>query len=113
VAIDTDRRVKELKGNDRPINSQEDRKFILECIRYVDEVVVFDSKDELKSLYDTINPFVVVKGYEQKTPEEIRSHDEIPSHIKVILCPFQEGYSTTGTMRKIKSLSSWEKRNTV
>ena len=43
VAIDTDERVKKLKGNDRPINNQDIRKRMLECIRYIDEVSFFKS----------------------------------------------------------------------
>ena len=50
VGIDTDRRVRESKGPERPINNQEDRKFFLECIRFVDEVIVFDNEVELKKL---------------------------------------------------------------
>jgi D-beta-D-heptose 7-phosphate kinase/D-beta-D-heptose 1-phosphate adenosyltransferase len=47
VGIDSDRRVKELKGGNRPINNQEDRKRMLEALACVDEVVIYDSKDQL------------------------------------------------------------------
>ena len=50
VAIDTDRRVKELKGLDRPINNQMDRRFMLESLRCVDTVYFFDSREELISI---------------------------------------------------------------
>ena len=39
VAIDSDERVKKLKGSDRPINGQEDRKTMLEALKPVDKVV--------------------------------------------------------------------------
>ena len=42
VGINSDKTVKMLKGKDRPINSQEDRKLLLESLRFVDEVVIFD-----------------------------------------------------------------------
>jgi len=47
VGIDSDRRVKELKGGNRPINNQEDRQRMLEALACVDEVVIYDSKDQL------------------------------------------------------------------
>ena len=47
VGIDSDKRVKELKGADRPFNTTEDRKYFLECLKFVNEVVVFDSRQEL------------------------------------------------------------------
>ena len=82
VAIDSDRRVRELKGNDRPINSEEDRRRILESIMYVDEVVIFDSTKELQDLYETLSPEVVVKGSEW-TANEVRERDGIPDGIQV------------------------------
>ena len=48
VGIDSDSRVKELKGNHRPINTQDDRKFMLESLKWVDEVRVFDCDMELE-----------------------------------------------------------------
>ena len=62
VGIDTDKRVKELKGNDRPFNSQEDRKKMLESIRFVKEVVLFDSRDELIECVKGYQPDIMVVG---------------------------------------------------
>ena len=53
VGIDTDRRVKQSKGDDRPINNQEDRKRMLEALKVVDEVFIFDSDEELAELIKT------------------------------------------------------------
>lgn len=47
VGIDSDERVSSLKGKDRPINNQDQRKMILESIRYVDEVVIFSDPNEM------------------------------------------------------------------
>lgn len=60
VGIDSDFRVRDLKGPDRPYNSQEHRYEMLINLRCVDEVVVFDSDDELLSLIDRCD--VMVKG---------------------------------------------------
>lgn len=69
VAIDTDRRVTELKGKDRPINNQEDRKFHLNNLKAVDGVMFFDSKEELIEIMKSWQPDVYVKGSDWKGSE--------------------------------------------
>ena len=108
VAIDSDRRVKELKGNDRPINNQEDRRRILETNRYVDEVVIFDSGEELQGFYDTLSPNVIVKGSEW-TADEVRERDNIPENVQIKVYPLVGDYSTTNTMHKIRDMETCEK----
>lgn len=108
IAIDSDRRVKELKGNDRPINNQEDRRRILETNRYVDEVVIFDSVEELQGFYDTLSPDVIVKGSEW-TADEVRERDNIPENVQVKVYPLVGDYSTTNTMHKIRDMEKCEK----
>lgn len=66
VGIDTDKRVKELKGEDRPFNNQEDRKKMLEAIKYVDEVVFFDSREELIESVKNYSPDIMVVGDDYK-----------------------------------------------
>lgn len=68
VAIDTDRRVQELKGAGRPFFDSADRQFMVESISGVDEVVVFDSDQELEDIIRTYAPDIMVKGsdYENK-----------------------------------------------
>ena len=62
VAIDTDRRVKELKGETRPINNQWDRMAMLENLKAVDSVKFFDSKEELIAIMEDYQPDIMVKG---------------------------------------------------
>lgn len=50
VGIDSDSRIKQAKGNSRPINTAENRRSILLSIRYIDQVEIFDSDAELRSL---------------------------------------------------------------
>ena len=68
VCIDTDRRVTELKGLDRPINNQEDRKFMLSALKCVDAVWYFADEAELEYILETYQPDIMVKGsdYEHK-----------------------------------------------
>jgi len=66
IGIDSDRRVKELKGEDRPFHSQEERKYNLERIKGVSKVVIFDSSDLLEELIKTYEPDVFVIGSDYK-----------------------------------------------
>jgi len=66
VAIDTDRRVRELKGEQRPINNQNDRRIMLSALKSVDIVELFDSKEELIKLMKRYKPDVYVKGSDWK-----------------------------------------------
>jgi len=66
VGIDSDQKVKKDKGEDRPINNSEDRKFLLESIRYIDKVLIFNSKEELKNLIKDIKPDIMVIGSDWK-----------------------------------------------
>lgn len=71
VAIDSDKKVGEMKGYDRPIFCQEDRAKTLEAIRYIDIVYIFDSKKELEGLIKTINPDIMVVGSDWKGKEVV------------------------------------------
>lgn len=62
VAIDSDKLVKELKGDSRPVNNQEDRKFALDNLRCVDAVWVFDDQTELEHICKLYRPDIMVKG---------------------------------------------------
>ena len=97
VAIDTDQRVKELKGEDRPINSQEDRKFHLENLKAVDCVMFFDSKEELIEIMKSWKPDVYVKGSDWKGSEGT-AH----KYSKQVIYYDRVGnYSTTNTIQNI------------
>jgi len=75
VLLNSDESVKSLKGKDRPINNQEERKRMLEAIRYVDEVRIFNEMFPVKPLKEIKPNYHVksVKGYtgvERKVIEE-------------------------------------------
>lgn len=85
VAIDTDERVRQLKGNGRPINNQYDRMFMLDVIRPVDSVYFFNSDEELIELIKQYNP-IMVKGSDYRGKrivgaeycKEIKFYDRTP-----------------------------------
>ena len=62
VAIDSDEKVRAAKGPDRPINSVEDRKFMLSSLRYIDRVEIFTTPTELVELVKQIKPDIMIVG---------------------------------------------------
>lgn len=108
VGINSDKSVKIIKGKNRPINNQEDRKKILLQLEVVDEVIIFNETAPT-DLIKKLKPNILVKGAEY-TEEEIRKNDRLPEFIKVKTYPIKSGYSTTSTLKKIKSLKSAKKK---
>ena len=90
VGIDSDSRVKILKGESRPINTQEDRAEVLRSIRFVDAVVTFDSEDSLRSRISECGASLIVVGEEYKDKGVIGSELAEISYFRRI-----EGYSST------------------
>jgi D-beta-D-heptose 7-phosphate kinase/D-beta-D-heptose 1-phosphate adenosyltransferase len=64
VAIDSDERVRQLKGPSRPINNQEERKELLENLKAVDQVVIFNTAAELVDIIKECA--IMVKGSDYK-----------------------------------------------
>jgi len=98
VAIDTDRRVRELKGSQRPINCQTDRRIMLSALKAVDIVEFFDSTEELITLMQRYKPDVYVKGSDWKHDTKSTAHEYAN---KVIYYDRIESYSTTKTIQDI------------
>lgn len=62
VLIDSDNRIKQLKGPQRPINNEYERASLLAALRSVDKVDIFDSDDELRNYIKTYQPDLMIKG---------------------------------------------------
>jgi D-beta-D-heptose 7-phosphate kinase/D-beta-D-heptose 1-phosphate adenosyltransferase len=95
VGIDSDDRVRLLKGSDRPINSQLERGTLLAALKSVDEVFVFDTDDELRSLIQSCD--VMVKG------SDYRDKPIVGQEIckQVVFFERLNGYSTTNKIQDI------------
>lgn len=103
VGLNSDLSVKRLKGEERPINTEDDRKFVLENLKAVDEVVIFGEDTPLE-LIELIKPDVLVKGGDWPI-EKIVGHDFVTSSGgEVISLSFKDGYSTTSVLEQIKKL---------
>lgn len=96
VGLNSDASVQKLKGFTRPINNQEDRKYVLLALTCVDEVVIFN-EDTPYNLIKDIQPDILTKGGDY-IKEDIVGYDIVS---KTVVIPFTDGYSTTETVRKI------------
>jgi rfaE bifunctional protein nucleotidyltransferase chain/domain len=97
VGIDSDRRVKNLKGLERPVNSQEVRKFILMNFKWVNEVRIFDSDEELVNLVRQYAPDYMIVGSDWKGKKVIGSeYAKILGHYERI-----DEYSTSKIIKSI------------
>lgn len=107
VGLNSDSSVKRLKGEGRPINSQEDRAEVIKALRCVDYVVVFDD-DTPYELISRIKPDVLVKGGDYK-PYEVVGKDIVESNGgSVVIIPFVEGKSTTNIVNHIREKQDHE-----
>lgn len=96
VGLNSDSSVKQNKGFYRPVNKEEDRKFMLECCAFVDEVVLFSEKTPY-NLIKEISPDIIVKGGDYKK-ENVIGNDIAP----VEIFNYVEGYSTTSLFKRGK-----------
>lgn len=96
IGIDSDKRIKELKGPTRPVNNAEDRKLILESLSFIDEVLIFDSKEELEMLVKIISPDLMVVGSDYKDKHVVGGQ-----HAKRLeFFDKIDGYSTTKILQR-------------
>jgi rfaE bifunctional protein nucleotidyltransferase chain/domain len=91
VGIDSDRRVKELKGNSRPINSESHRLEFLLSVKGIDRVYIYDTADELENIVRALTPRIMVVG------DEYRGKNIIGSKYAGVIDYFSKivGHSTT------------------
>jgi rfaE bifunctional protein nucleotidyltransferase chain/domain len=95
VGLNSDTSVRVLKGKDRPVNNQDDRKLLLEAIKYVDSVIVFEEETPY-NLICKIKPDFIVKGGDYK-PDDVVGSDIA----KVVIFDYVNGYSTTKSIQDI------------
>ena len=101
LGLNSDSSVKRLKGNDRPVNNEQDRAVVLSALCSVSYIVVFD-EDTPYELINNIKPNILVKGGDWK-PEDIVGHDIVSSYNgRVMSLSFIEGKSTTAIVNKLR-----------
>ena len=96
VCIDSDCRVKELKGETRPINNQEDRKFMINSLKWVDRCWIFSDEEELEKIIELYQPDIMVKGSDYKGKPIVGEQ-----YCKEIKFYEHTGHSTTNVIQRI------------
>ncbi len=105
VGINSDDSVKKLKGKDRPVNNESDRAFVLDNLKSVDDVLIFN-EDTPYDIIKEIIPDLLVKGGDWKEEDIVGSDIVKMNGGKVISLQFVNNYSTTNILEKIEKLRS-------
>jgi len=100
VGLNTDRSVRTIKGEKRPIVSENERAEVLSALEVVDYVVLFDEPDPLR-LITALKPTILVKGADWSKDKIIGRNVVEQSGGKVVRVPLVPGSSSTGVIEKI------------
>ena len=106
VGIDYDKRIKKLKGENRPVNVFEDRKFLLESLKYVNSVVGFGNDKELENRIKEWGATTMVIGSDYKDKKIIGSHlfkniiyfDRVPNYSSTKIIEHEKNTSNRRVM---------------
>ena len=102
LGLNSDESVKMLgKGDDRPLNTQEDRAFVLAALSCVDYIVIFHESTPLE-LIKGVRPQVLVKGGDWPVDQIVGNDVVAKAGGEVLSLPLLEGYSTTGFLERVR-----------
>jgi len=103
IGVNSDNSVKKLKGKFRPINKENDRAFVLDNLKAVDFVIIFNEDTPYEIIKKTLPDFLV-KGGDWKE-EDIVGADIVKSNGgKVLSLKFIKNYSTTSIINELNDL---------
>ncbi len=100
VLLNSDKSIRSIKGEGRPINNEIDRAIVLGALKYVDYVVLFD-EDSPAALLEEIKPDVHTKGADYTTETLPEADIIIKNGGRLEFIEFVEGKSTTNTLKAI------------
>jgi D-beta-D-heptose 7-phosphate kinase/D-beta-D-heptose 1-phosphate adenosyltransferase len=101
VAVNSDRTVRELKGEGRPLVNERERAEVLAALRHVTYVTIFDDVSP-RSLIAKLLPDILVKGGDYAL-DQIHGREEVEAAGgRVVSLPFIPGASTTAIVEKMK-----------
>jgi len=103
VGVNADTSVRKLKGENRPINTEQTRALLLASLVMVDAVIIFEEDTPL-ALIQTVSPDVLIKGGDYSIDEVVGAPEVIAQGGKVVINPILPGFSTTGLIEKIHRL---------
>lgn len=99
IGLNSDASVKRLKGETRPINTEQSRAILLASSMLTDAVVIFN-EDTPEQLIQAIKPDVLVKGGDWKKSDIVGSTFVESYGGTVTTIPYLNGFSTTGILEK-------------
>src|SRR3989338_5989152 len=102
VGVNTDKSVKQNKGDERPINDEKSRMSVLAALKSVDYVFLFDEKDP-RNWLNKLKPNIHVKAGDYKLSKIIEKGAVESNGGKVMIIKAEKGYSTTDLINKIIS----------
>lgn len=102
IGLNSDNSVRRLKGNDRPVNNETDRAMVLDALKFVDYVTIFE-EDTPYELIKLLQPDILVKGGDYNTDEIVGADIVRKNGGEVLIIPYVKGKSTTELIKKIKS----------
>ena len=105
VGVNTDRSVRAIKGESRPVTPENERAEILAALACVDVVVLFDEETPYE-LIKRIEPDVLVKGADWSEASMIGRDIVEARGGRVVRVPFEAGYSTTRIIERIREQTS-------
>lgn len=100
VAINTDESVRRIKGNSRPVFSEEERAEILAALECVDYVILFNEPTPQETI-QAVLPDVLVKGSDWASDKIVGREEVEAAGGHVVSIDFLPGYSTSGIIQKI------------
>ena len=101
VGLNSDKSVKKLKGDNRPINIFEDRATLLASLRFVDLVIIFEEETP-ENLIKKIKPDILVKGGDYNIEDIVGYKTVIENGGEIKVLRFHDGYSSSNYINKLK-----------
>jgi len=102
IGLNSDSSVKQIKGENRPLNDEKTRKMVLAALVAVDAVILFDEATPEKLIAE-LKPDVLVKGGDYNMDQIVGADIVKKNGGTIEVIPLVEGYSTTNIEAKIKS----------
>jgi rfaE bifunctional protein nucleotidyltransferase chain/domain len=101
IGLNSDKSVKRIKGENRPINNEDNRATLLGALFFVDAIVIFEEDTPL-NLITALMPDILVKGADYSVENIVGAKEIIANGGEVKTIKFVEGHSSTSIIQKIK-----------
>lgn len=101
IGLNSDSSVRKLKGPNRPVNNENDRKYLLENLKAVDFVEIFSEETPLE-LIKAVSPQVLVKGGDWAVDQIVGSDHVLAHGGEVKSLNFKDGYSTSNIIEQVQ-----------